>query len=222
MKGVNKMNRLKELREQCNLTMKDAAKKLGIPYTTYVNYEKGYREPNSEFLIKAAKSYDVTVDYLVGNVNSPSFRSDYERVKDNENVNSNILPLPDAVKVPLIGTIACGSPILATENLEGYIDMPDHVRADFALRCKGDSMIGARIFDGDIVYIKKQDIVDDGQIAAVLIDDEATLKRVHFFPDHITLEPANPAIEPRSYWREEMNNIHILGLAVAFTSTVRY
>jgi repressor LexA len=124
-------------------------------------------------------------------------------------------------RVPLLGTIACGEPILAEENLEGKVDLPEQIHADFALRCQGDSMINARIFDGDIVYIHQQDTVEDGQIAAVLIEDEATLKRVHFFDDHIVLAPENPTFRPLVYWGEEMNELRILGLAVAFTSTVR-
>ena len=82
-------------------------------------------------------------------------------------------------------------------------------------------MINARIFDGDIVYIRQQPTVNDGEIAAVLIDDEATLKRVHIFPDHISLEPENPQFRPFVYWEEEMNSVHIIGKAVAFTSVVR-
>ena len=130
-------------------------------------------------------------------------------------------PMPKMRKVPLIGSIACGAPILATENTEWEVDIPDHVHADFALRCKGDSMINARIFDGDIVYIRQQDTVENGEIAAVLIDDEATLKRVRLYDDHISLEPENPQYRPIVYWGEEMNNVRIIGKAVAFTSAVR-
>lgn len=135
---------------------------------------------------------------------------------------SNIIPFPEMNRVPLIGAIACGAPILAEEHIEDYVDMPRHVRADFALTCKGDSMINARIFDGDIVYIRQQDTVENGEIAAVLTEDgEATLKRVRLFDDHIALEPENPLYKPLVYWGEEMNTIHIIGKAVAFTSAVR-
>lgn len=132
-----------------------------------------------------------------------------------------IIPVPNMRKIPLVGTIACGTPILAEENIEEIVDMPEHVHADFCLRCRGDSMINARIYDRDIVYIRKQPTVDDGQIAAVLIGDEATLKRVHFFPDHIVLEPENPLYRPLVYWEQDMEQVHIIGLAVAFTSNVR-
>lgn len=135
--------------------------------------------------------------------------------------NLGIIPLPETRQIPLLGLIACGAPILAEEHIEEYVDMPKYINADFALTCKGDSMINARIFDGDIVYIRQQDTVDSGEIAAVLIDGEATLKRVQLFEDHISLEPENPQYRPMVYWGEEMNNIRILGKAVAFTSTLR-
>lgn len=134
---------------------------------------------------------------------------------------ANIIPLPVMRKVPLIGSIACGTPILAEENLDGAVEAPDHVHADFALRCKGDSMINARIFDGDIVYIRQQESVEHGEIAAIIIDDEATLKRVYLYEDHISLEAENPQYRPLVYWEAEMNNVRILGRAVAFTSAIR-
>lgn len=132
----------------------------------------------------------------------------------------NIISMPAMRKIPLIGTIACGVPILASENHDGDVDVPEHIHADFALRCKGDSMINARIFDGDIAYIRQQDTIENGEIAAVLIDDEATLKRVRLYDDHIVLEPENPQFRPIVYWNEEMNDVHIIGKAVAFTSRI--
>ena len=133
----------------------------------------------------------------------------------------NLISLPTMEKLPLIGAIACGAPILAQEHIEDYVDLPAHIRADFALLCKGDSMINARIFDGDVVYIRQQNTVENGEIAAVLIDTEATLKRVRIFEDHISLEPENPQYRPLVLWGEDMNTVRILGKAVAFTSAVR-
>ena len=132
-----------------------------------------------------------------------------------------VISMPEMRKIPLIGSIACGAPILAEEHIEEYIDIPRHIHAEFALTCKGDSMINARIFDGDVVYIRQQETVDNGEIAAVLIDGEATLKRVRLYDDHISLEPENPQYRPMVYWGEEMNAIRILGKAVAFTSAIR-
>lgn len=136
-------------------------------------------------------------------------------------ISTNILPMPEMRRIPLLGTIACGEPILAMDNIEDYVSIPKDLAGDFALICKGDSMINARIFDGDIVYIRQQDTVENGEIAAVLIDNEATLKRVRLYDDHIVLEPENPMYKPLSYWGEEMNAIRILGKAVAFTSIVK-
>lgn len=127
-------------------------------------------------------------------------------------------PMPRRSKVPILGTIACGAPILAQEHIEGYTSLPEDIKADFALVCKGDSMVGARIFPGDLVYIRQQEQVENGQIAAVLIDGEATLKRVRLYADSLCLQPENPKYTPQIFWGEEMNRITILGRAVAFTA----
>ena len=140
---------------------------------------------------------------------------------DNENIPSNILPLPKVCKIPLIGTIACGEPILAEENISDIIDVPEHINADFALRCKGDSMIDARINDGDIVYIKQQPTVDNGQIAAVLIGDEATLKRVYISDNTVTLMACNPRFAPLIYSGPELERLRIIGRAIAYTSLIK-
>ena len=206
------MNRMKSLREEKGLTMKDVANCVGLPYTTYVNYEKGAREPSSETLIKIAKFFDVSVDYLIGRT-------------DEIELPSNIIPMPTMRKIPLVGNIACGEPILAEQNIECEVDIPDNIRADFALRCKGRSMEGANIFDGDIVYIRKQDMVDNGQIAAVLIEDmeaEATLKRVYYNPEEgeLRLVPEKPNEWTKVFRGEELNSIRILGLAVGLTRSL--
>lgn len=215
------MFHIRELREAKGINMKEAAKRLNMPYTTYVNYEKGLREPTSEILIQIADFYGTTIDYLVGR----DTRGELSAKKSTDRKNlfdvPNILPLPEMRKIPLVGTIACGEPILAAENIEEYVNIPKDLSADFALRCKGNSMINARIFDGDLVYIRQQDTVENGEIAAVLIDNEATLKRFKKLPDRIILEPENPMCDPLVYRNEEMNTVRILGKAVAFTSMIR-
>lgn len=212
------MFHIRELREAKGINMKEAAKSLNMPYTTYVNYEKGLREPTSEVLIQIADFFGTTIDYLVGRKSDASLRSS---TLPETIVAPNLMPMPEMRKIPLVGTIACGEPILAEENIEEYISIPKHLAGDFALSCKGDSMINARIFDGDIVYIRQQDTVENGEIAAVLIDGEATLKRIKLLPDRIILEPENPLYDPFVFRNEEMNNVRILGKAVAFTSAVR-
>ena len=127
-------------------------------------------------------------------------------------------PRPDTRRIPVLGTIACGAPILAQEHIEGYTAIPEDISADFALICKGDSMVGARIFDGDLVYIRQQQTVENGEIAAVLVNGEATLKRIRLGPDSLALMPENPMYRPLILWGEEMNQVQILGKAVAFTA----
>ena len=146
----------------------------------------------------------------------------FEQVDDMPiDFSGNIIPMPEMRKIPLLGNIACGAPILAEEHIEEYIDIPKNIHADFALTCQGDSMINARIFDGDIVYIRQQNTVESGEIAAVLIDNDATLKRIRIFEDHISLEPENPQYRPIVLWGEDMNTVRILGKAIAFTSAIR-
>lgn len=205
-------------------------------YTTYVGYEKNEREPNSEALVALADFFNCSVDYLIGrsdtrvdddlldrvNETDDNLLKQYGNIYEVQRAQSNnILQMPNCNRVPLIGTIACGSPTLAVENIEGYVGVPEFIHADFALRCKGDSMINARILDGDIVYICSQPDCENGEIAAVLIDGEATLKRVYKSKNKLTLMPENPAFEPLVYVNEELNEIKILGKAVYFTSAVK-
>ena len=205
-------DRLRALRTGRGLSQMDFAKQIRISKSSVNMYERGEREPSFETLEAIADYFNVDMDYLLG-------KSDM--VRKAQSIPSNIIPMPEFRKIPLIGSIACGAPILAEEHIEEYIDIPRHIHADFALTCRGDSMINARIFDGDMVYIRQQDTVENGEIAAVLIDGEATLKRVQLFDDHISLEPENPQYRPLVYWGEEMNAIRILGKAVAFTSAIR-
>jgi repressor LexA len=178
-------------------------------------YERGEREPGLEMMEAIADFFNVDLDYLYGKSDTPN------RSKAGTSLPSNIIPMPEMRQIPLIGTIACGTPITAEQNVEDLVDIPKHIHADFALRCKGDSMINARIFDGDIVYIRQQPTVENGEIAAVLIEDEATLKRFRRLEDRIILEPANPLFDSLVYRGSEMEQVHILGRAVAFTSNVR-
>lgn len=208
--------RLRQLRTECGISQQALANSLGDISKSSINmYERGEREPGLEMLEAIADFFNVDMDFLLGKSNIPN------KARAGAFLPDNIIQMPEMRKIPLIGSIACGAPVLAEEHIEDYIDIPKHIHADFALTCKGDSMINARIFDGDVVYIRKQDTVDNGEIAAVLIDDEATLKRVRLFDDHISLEPENPQYRPIVCWGEEMNSVRILGKAVAFTSCVR-
>lgn len=212
-------DRLRQLRNQKGLSQMELSKLLKISKSSVNMYERGEREPGLEMLELIADIFNVDMDYLLGKSDCPnrslSIFSSYPELP------KNVIPFPEMRRIPLVGSIACGSPILAEEHIEDYVDIPRNIHADFALTCKGDSMINARIFDGDIVYIRQQDTVVNGEIAAVLIDGEATLKRVRLFDDHISLEPENPMYKPLVYWGNDMNDVHILGKAVAFTSVIR-
>ena len=200
------MIRIKQLREELGKSKAQVARELQIPYTTFVNYENEAREPNSEVLIMIANYFHVSVDYLIGRT---------ENRHGNGLPVSNLVPLKHIIKVPIIGRIACGSPILAEQNYEGQTFCPDEVNADFALRCQGDSMIDANIQDGDIVFIKDTPEVENGEIAAVVVGEEATLKKVYYHGDTVTLIPANSSYEPMVFKKDEINDIRICGKAVA-------
>lgn len=199
--------RIKEKRIEQDMSQEQLAQKVGYKSRSSINKIELGKSDISQTMIKMiATALNTTPSYIMG------WESDMP---------SNILPLPQTRLVPMLGAIACGEPILAEENIEAYVNVNADIPADFALKCKGDSMINARIFDGDIVYIRRQADVDDGEIAAVLIDTEATLKRVRKLPNKLILSPCNPMYDDLIYTAEQLDTVRILGKAVAFTSTIR-
>lgn len=198
---------LKQRRKELGLTLLQIADAVGVTEATVQRWESGnIKTVRHEKIAKLSEVLKVSPAALMG----------WE-----EPLPSNIMPLPEMKKVPLIGNIACGTPILAEENITDYIDLPGHIRADYALTCRGDSMINAGIRDGDIVYIRKQETVENGQIAAVLVgDDEATLKRFYLMDGKVTLNAENPAYPPMVYVGEEIRAVHVIGLAIAFTHAI--
>lgn len=204
---------LKKLRKEKKITQEELSKIIGVERSSIGKYESSGVIPSVDVLNKIADYFNVSVDYLLGRSNAPANPIDPFSF-------SNIQPVKKH-RIPLLGEIACGEPIFADEDFEGLIE--SDIGADFALRCSGDSMTGARIMDGDIVLIKKQDMVENGEIAAVIIENEATLKRVYYYPKDgkLILNPENPAYAPLVYVDEELNQIRILGRAVAFYSRVR-
>ena len=209
---------IKNRRKELGMTQSELAKKLGYTDKSMISkIENGAIDlPQSKIIAFAPSD-------LMGWEDEPAKNTE-ALIKSIP----NLMPLPysSGRTVPLIGTIACGTPILAAENVEKEIQLPDNITADFCLRCKGDSMINARIHDGDIVYIKKQPMVENGQIGAVLIADttdmaEATLKRVYVYDNKIMLVAENPQYQPLSFDRNDMNNVKIIGKAVAFLSGIK-
>lgn len=211
--------RLRHLRNEESWSQQYLAKLLEISKSSINMYERGEREPGLETLEAIADIFNVDMDYLLGKSDIRNKQGWTESFWGT--IPQNIVPLQEMQKVPLIGQIACGSPILAEENIADYVDLPNHIRADFALTCKGDSMINAGIRDGDVVYIRKQEQVDNGQIAAVRVgEEEATLKRFYFDGQTVTLVAENSAIPPMVYPGEAAAGIHIIGLAVAYTHAI--
>lgn len=205
----NIVKRLKESILNSGYSYAELEKLTGISRSSLQRYANGITAKIPIDAIQTiAAAVGVDAEYIMGWTDS-----DLSNIK-------NIEPIPTMVKVPLLGTIACGEPILAEENIEDYINMPEKAKGTFALRCKGDSMINARIFDGDIVFIREQPEVENGEIAAVLIEDEATLKRVYKTENSIELRPENPTYKPMVFYNENINNIKILGKAVGFYSRV--
>ena len=197
---------IKKLRTENGYSQEELGRKLGVQRAAVQKWECG--------TVKNLKRDTIKKLSEIFNVPTSSFIDDEFLSYD------NIITVPKKNYIPLVGTIACGSPILATENLDGEVSAPEDIDADFALRCKGDSMIDARITDGDIVYIRQQPTVENGEIAAVLIDEEATLKRVYISDNTITLVACNSKYQPFVYTGEQLNEIRILGKAVGFTSTL--
>lgn len=209
---MNIGQRIKQRRIELGLTVDDIAEKIGKNRATVYRYESSEIEdlPTS-VLEPLAKALLTTPAYLMGWETNSIFSI------------PNIIPIPEAKLLPLIGSIACGKPIFAEQNIEDFVKLDKDIDAEFALRCKGDSMIGARIRNGDIVYIHQQEDVENGEIAAVLIGNEATLKKVYKYPEKnmLVLKPANPEYEDFIYTGVELEEIKILGKAVAFYSQIQ-
>lgn len=205
--------RMKQRRKEIGFSAEKVAERLGVSPATIYRYEKGDIEKVPvDSLAELAKILQTTPAYLMGWEEQPA-----PAPAKKSTIPPGFIPMPKMKKVPLIGAIACGEPITAIQNREGEIDAPEDMRCDFALRCKGDSMIGAGIYDGDAVYINVQPEVENGEIAAVRIGEEATLKRVYLHADYIELRPENPAYESIIRRRDEMNDVHIEGKAVGYT-----
>lgn len=176
-------------------------------------YVSGKVEPGQDKLTVLGLALNVSEAWLMG------FDVPMERNSANDTVPPGFEPLPKMVKRPLVGSIACGEPITAEENIEDYVDVPESAQCDFCLRCKGDSMIDAGIHDGDVVYIHITPQVENGQIAAVRIDGEATLKRVFWNEQTQTLQllAENRNFAPLVYTGPILETVHIEGKAVGYT-----
>ena len=217
MKQSDFASRLSQALEARGMKAADLSKKTKVAEGTISCYINGRYEAKQNRVQVFAEALNVNPAWLMGYDVPMETESRHSVAPASRPIPPGFEPMPKMKKVPLIGAIACGDPITAMENREGEIDVPEDIRCDFALRCKGNSMIGAGIHDGDAVYIRIQPEVESGQIAAVRIGDEATLKRVYLHTDYIELRPENPDYESIIRRREEMNDVHIEGRAVGYT-----
>ena len=206
--------RLRDLRCEQGFSQQALSDRLGLSKSSINMYERGEREPGFQTVTALASLFDVDIDYLLGH---SSYRNKEEWLESSRHTPS------ESRRVPLLGEIACGQPIFANEEYGSFAELAPGVRADFCLKAKGDSMIGARIMDGDLVFIRSQEMVENGEIAAVIVEDTATLKRVYYYPHEgiLSLNAENPRYAPLIYTGEELDHVKILGKAVAFQSSVR-
>ena len=207
---MTKGERIRTRRRELGLTLEAVAAAADTSKQTVQRYENGVIENIPDVRLEAiAKALNTTPAYLMGWEEAaaphPALRPLRRRA------------------VPLLGKIACGEPIYAEEDFCGYEMAGEGVDADFCLRAEGDSMIGARIHDGDIVFVKSCDSLENGEIGVVVIGEEATLKRVYYDRpgQKLILTPENPRYAPLVFTGEELATVKILGRAVAFQSLVR-
>ena len=202
------------LRIQKGLTLEELGNMVGVGKSTVRKWENGMiANMKRDKILKVSEALDTTPAYLMG----------WEEEK-------KIISLDNVYQIglkrfPMLGEIACGKPIYTNEDRESYIIAGTDIKADFCLKAKGDSMINARILNGDIVFIKKQDMVENGEIAAVVVnnDSEATLKRFFYYAEKsmVILKAEYPAFEDLIFTNEELKDFHILGKAIAFQSDVK-
>lgn len=196
-------NNLRRLMAENGIERAQMSKDLNIPYTTFNDWYNGVKYPRIDKIEMMANYFGLPKSALI---------EEHEDLPSNmEHARFN--------RRPLVGEIACGTPILAEQNITDYVDVPEHINCDFVLKCRGRSMIKLGVHEGDMVYIRSQPEVQNGQIAAVIVDgmeSEATLKRFYKHDNYIMLIPENDEDSPFTYYGEEMARVHVQGLAVGF------
>ena len=203
---------IKRIRLEHGLSQAELGKIAGVSDKAVSTWELGIKVPRMGAVEKMANYFGIAKSEIVDDVQpSPAKKP---------TIPPGFEPMPKMRKIPLIGSIACGDPITAEQNIEKMVDVPESIRCDFSLTCHGDSMIDAGIHDRDIVYIRIQPEVENGEIAAVRIGDEATLKRVYYSDDTLTLMPANPAYAPLVCSGPQLDEVQIEGRAVGWTHWV--
>ena len=226
-------DRLKKLRQEKDLNMKQMSRLLGIPYTTYIGYEKNEREPNSEMLGMLADFFNCSVDYLLGRGSKVSDKTneiDDDLLKQHGNIyyekktqpqrsiesNIQLLNQNKVYNIPIFESVSAGFGAYASDYIVGYmpiyIENPADVKNMLCIKVKGDSMY-PKIEDGDTVVVRKQSSVDSGSIAVVLIDNEEELvKKVVYDENHIELISINPEYAPKRFEGKDVLRVSVVGL----------
>ncbi|HZK57049.1 MAG TPA: transcriptional repressor LexA [Clostridia bacterium] len=185
--------RIKELRESKNMTLEELGAIIGVQKSAVQKWENGTTKNLKRSTIqKLSEIFDVNPSYLMGM--------------------SNMKNYPKTTKVPLLGTIAAGTPILAEQNIEDYFNIDSRIKADFALKIKGGSMLGVGIHPGDIVFLRQQCTLENGEIGAVLIDNEATIKKFYKDNNTVILQAENDSFKPIILTE---GNVRVLGKLIA-------
>ncbi len=208
-------DKIKNRRLELNLTLEEVAKAVGVAKSTVKKWESGQIASMRQSKIEAlAKILQVSPIFLIFEDDKTSKPIPFGTVK-------NISPIATQ-RVPMLGNVACGKPIFTNEDRESYVQAGTDIKADFCLTAHGDSMINARINNGDLIFCRAQNMVENGEIGVVIIGDEATLKRVYYYPQSkkLVLQAENPKYEPLVYLNEELDDIHIIGKAIAFQSDI--
>ena len=210
-----------------NMRAQDLANATGINKASISQYVNGSHAPSNINAGKMGEVLHVSPLWLMGfdvspNEDKPAAATGHDMSALPKQILEQLKPVK-MKSFPMLGYVACGEPIFADKNFEAFVMADADIDADYCLTCKGDSMINARIHDGDIVFIKTCSMVDNGDIALVVIDNDVTLKRVYYYPEQQTLKlvSENPLYAPFVYSGAELEQIHILGKAVMFQSIVR-
>lgn len=220
--------RIKMRREELNMTQEELGNRLWLNKSTIQRYEAGrISKIKLPVLHAMAKQLNVDPNWLALKTDKMGEFSEQQQWYQNNNFDIRLSKYPNISpvklkKFPMLGKIACGEPIFADEDRESYVMADTDIKADFCLTAKGDSMVNARIYDGDIVFIRSDVEVQNGDIAAVVIGDEATLKRFYYDKENnkVVLMAENPKYAPLVYVNEELEQIHCLGKAVYFMSAL--
>lgn len=204
---MTKGERIKYLREKIGLSQVSLADKIDVSKQTLYKYE-------NDIITNIPSDKVEAIAEATGS--SPAFIMGWDDLPFYPNVH----PVSTR-RFPLLGSVACGEPIMMAEEVDVDVDTTEDIKADFCLKCKGDSMINARIYDGDIVFVKKQPTVENGQLAVVAIDDEVTLKRFYKYGELIVLRAENPAYKDMEYRPEDHKRVRVLGRAIRFIGKIR-